>query len=71
MSTGDPIACVNVVSGPGAVVVKPSATLATHRTSLRPTSAVLLPCGERDLYPEGKQVHELTLEYEVAPPQIC
>jgi len=63
LSSGCPIACVHALSGPGAVDVKPSASLSVHRTTMRPTSSVVRPCGERDLYPGGKQVYELVMEY--------
>jgi len=63
LSADNPIASVNVVSGPGAVGIKPTASLTTHRTSLRPQSATILPGGERELYPEGKRVYDLILEY--------
>lgn len=64
LTADSPIASVNVVSGPGAVTIKPSASLTTHRTSLRPkVPAVIQPGGERDLYLEGKRVYELILEY--------
>jgi len=63
LSADNPIASANVLSGPGAVTVKPTASLNTHRTSLRPTSAKIQPGGERDLYMEGKRVYDLVLEY--------
>ena len=55
-----------------------TAFLDVHRTSMRPTSCVVQPLGERDLYPEAKQVHELVMEYSFkleedgeATPQAC
>lgn len=63
LSIDNPTTCVHVLSGPGAVTIKPSASLTTHRTSCRPKSSVICPGGERDIYPEGKQVYELVLEY--------
>jgi tripeptidyl-peptidase-2 len=63
LSTGNPVTSVYAVSGPGAVMMKPSASLTVHRTTLRPTSSSLKPGGERDVYLEGKRVYELILEY--------
>eukprot|EP00931_Biecheleriopsis_adriatica_P051346 TRINITY_DN29771_c0_g1_i1.p1 TRINITY_DN29771_c0_g1~~TRINITY_DN29771_c0_g1_i1.p1 ORF type:complete len:1260 (+),score=292.17 TRINITY_DN29771_c0_g1_i1:143-3781(+) len=64
MSTEKPCVCVHVTSGPGAVLVKPSASLTVHRTVLRPKSSSIQPGGERDVFPEGKVVYELLLEYD-------
>lgn len=63
LSTGYPVACVNALVGPGVTEVKPTASYVGHRTAVRPTSTMLQPCGERDNYPEGKQLYELVLEY--------
>lgn len=63
LSTDNPVACVHTLSGPGAVLVRPSGSLEIHRSSVRPTAAVIQPGGERELYPEGEHVYLLTLDY--------
>jgi len=65
LSTDNPITSVNVVSGPGTVAIKPSASLTTHRTSARPKTAQIQAGGERDLYLEGKRVFDLMLDYDL------
>jgi len=63
LSPSKPISCVQATVGPGAVEVKPSASLTTVRSSMRPSKATISPLGERDLFPGGRQVYELVLEY--------
>lgn len=61
---------VDVTAALRSAVVKPAASLSVHRRLLRPTakSAQLgggvRPLGERDLFPEGRQIHELQQHYE-------
>jgi tripeptidyl-peptidase-2 len=63
LSSSNHIACVHTVSGPGAVKVSPSASLNVHRTSMSPKTAKVSALGERDLFPDNKQVYELVMEY--------
>ena len=63
LSSGEPVVQMHVTSGPGAVTIKPSAVLKTHRITMRPTKCQINALGERDHCFEAKQVHELVLEY--------
>lgn len=42
----------------------PSAKLSTVRMPLRPSEAVLAPLGSRDVLPNGRTIHSLTLTYK-------
>eukprot|EP00929_Paragymnodinium_shiwhaense_P110790 TRINITY_DN7800_c0_g1_i1.p1 TRINITY_DN7800_c0_g1~~TRINITY_DN7800_c0_g1_i1.p1 ORF type:complete len:1265 (+),score=358.68 TRINITY_DN7800_c0_g1_i1:256-4050(+) len=71
LSTGDPIASVHAVTGPGSVMIKPSASLTVHRSSVRPSASSIKPGGERDVYLEGKRVYELLLDYNFKVEEDC
>lgn len=70
--SGDAHTKVDVTSLVRCEDLKPSASLDTRRTYVRPSKYVLRPLREpRDRQPSGHQLHELVLEYPVTVKDAC